>query len=76
MQLHSVEEDDAAEPRATMFEKMRAASIPIQQFLRLFAFKPGKTNYLARFTQEMMRAIREKEGQVERQLRQLTSLGD
>jgi hypothetical protein len=55
---------------------MRAASIPIQQFLRLFAFKPGKTNYLARFTQEMMRAIREKEGQVERQLRQLPSLGD
>jgi hypothetical protein len=33
---------------------MGAASIPIQQFLRLFAFKPGKTNYLARFTQEMM----------------------
>jgi hypothetical protein len=36
-------------------QKMRAASIPIQQFLHLFAFRPGKQDYLARFAQGVTR---------------------
>jgi uncharacterized peroxidase-related enzyme len=34
---------------------MREAGIPIPQILHLFAFKPEKTDHLARFTQEVMR---------------------
>ncbi len=55
MYLRSVEEYSAAEPHATMFREMRGASIPIPQILHLFAFKPEKTDHLARFTQEVMR---------------------
>lgn len=55
MFLRSVEEHDAAEPHATMFSQMRGAGIPIPQILHLFAFKPERTDYLARFTQEVMR---------------------
>jgi alkylhydroperoxidase family enzyme len=55
MYLHSVEEHQPAEPHATMFRAMRAASIPIPQILHLFAFKPERTDHLARFTQEVMR---------------------
>jgi alkylhydroperoxidase family enzyme len=55
MFLRSVEEHDAAEPHATMFRGMRGAGIPIPQILHLFAFKPEKTDHLARFTQEVMR---------------------
>ena len=50
MYLHSVEEHEADEPHATMFRAMRAASIPIPQILHLFAFKPERTDHLARFT--------------------------
>jgi uncharacterized peroxidase-related enzyme len=55
MYLHSVEEHRAAEPHATMFSQMRGAGIPIPQILHLFAYKPEKTDHLARFTQEVMR---------------------
>ena len=55
MYLHSVEEHEAAEPHATMFRQMRAASVPIPQIMHLFAFKPERTDHLARFTQEVMR---------------------
>jgi len=55
MFLRSIEEHQAKEPHATMFREMRAASIPIPQILHLFAFRPEKTDYLARLTQEVMR---------------------
>ena len=55
MYLRSVEEYDAAEPHATMFSQMRGAGVPIPQILHLFAFKPERTDHLARFTQEVMR---------------------
>ena len=55
MYLRSVEEHKAAEPHATMFSQMRGAGIPIPQILHLFAFKPKRTEHLARFTQEVMR---------------------
>jgi uncharacterized peroxidase-related enzyme len=38
-----------------MFSQMRGAGIPIPQILHLFAYKPEKTDHLARFTQEVMR---------------------
>ena len=55
MYLHSVENHEAAEPHATMFNQMRGAGIPIPQILHLFAFKPERTDYLSRFTQAVMR---------------------
>ena len=55
MYLRSVEEFEAAEPYATTFREMRAAGIPIPQIRHLFAFKPERTDHLARFTQEVMR---------------------
>jgi alkylhydroperoxidase family enzyme len=55
MYLRSVEEFKAAEPHATMFNQMRASGIPIPQILHLFAFKPERTDHLARFTHEVMR---------------------
>ena len=55
MYLRSVEEHEAAEPHSTMFRAMRAASVPIPQILHLFAYKPERTDHLARFTQEVMR---------------------
>jgi len=55
MYLRSVEEYDAAEPHATMFSQMRGAGVPIPQILHLFAFKPERTDHLARFTQDVMR---------------------
>jgi alkylhydroperoxidase family enzyme len=55
MFLHSVEEHQAAEPHGTMLNQMRSAGIPIPQILHLFAYKPEKTDHLARFTQEVMR---------------------
>jgi len=55
MYLRSVEEHEAGEPHRTMFGMMRGAGIPIPQILHLFAFKPDRTDHLARFTQEVMR---------------------
>jgi hypothetical protein len=55
MYLAGVENHDAGEPHATMFRGMRAAGIPIPQILHLFAFKPERTQFLALFTQGVMR---------------------
>lgn len=55
MYLEGVENFAAAEPHATMFAQMRSAGIPIPQILHLFAYKPRRTDHLARFTQEVMR---------------------
>lgn len=55
MFLRTVEEHKPAEPYATMFSQMREAGIPIPQIRHLFAFKPERTDHLARFTQEVMR---------------------
>ncbi len=37
------------------FAEMEAQGIPVPQILYLFAFKPGMTEHLSRFTQELMR---------------------
>ena len=55
MYLHSVEEHQPAEPHASIFNYMRGAGIPIPQILHLFAYKPERTDHLARFTQGVMR---------------------
>ena len=55
MYLRSVEKHEPAEPHATIFSQMRGAGIPIPQILHLFAFKPERTDHLARFTQGVMR---------------------
>jgi uncharacterized peroxidase-related enzyme len=55
MYLDAVENHEAVEPHATMFSQMRAAGVPIPQILHLFAFKPERTQYLAVFTQGVMR---------------------
>jgi alkylhydroperoxidase family enzyme len=34
---------------------MRAAGVPVPQILHLFAFKPDRTEFLAAFTQGVMR---------------------
>jgi alkylhydroperoxidase family enzyme len=34
---------------------MRRAGVPIPQIMHLFAYKPGRTDHLARFTEGVMR---------------------
>lgn len=41
--------------QAETIRQMREAGEPVPQILHLFAFKPGRTRFLARFTQEVMR---------------------
>jgi hypothetical protein len=55
MYLHDVESHAPGGSRGAMFDQMRGAGIPIPQILHLFAFKPQRTDHLARFTQEVMR---------------------
>jgi alkylhydroperoxidase family enzyme len=55
MYLPSVEQ---AEPRgayAGPITTMKAAGLPVPQIMHLFAFKPERTEFLARFTQGVMR---------------------
>ncbi len=46
---------DAPGPRGEAIRGMHAAGIPLPQILHLFAYKPERTNHLARFTQDAMR---------------------
>ena len=55
MYLRDVEAHPATGGRGVMFAQMRAAGLPIPQIQHLFAFKPERTDHLARFTQEVMR---------------------
>ena len=55
MYLPAVESHPAAGSRAAMFAQLRAAGLPIPQIQHLFAFKPDRTDHLARFTQAVMR---------------------
>lgn len=51
-------EVEGAEPRgpfAGQIARIREAGAPVPQIMHLFAFKPGATTHLARFTQEVMR---------------------
>ena len=55
MYLQEVETFPAAGARGEMFARLRAEGLPIPQIQHLFAFKPERTDHLARFTQEVMR---------------------
>lgn len=55
MYLRSVEEHEGTGPYAELIRQARAAGMPIPQIRFLFAYKPARTQHLARFTQEVMR---------------------
>lgn len=55
MYLRDVEAHDSDCPRGQAIRQMRAAGVPVPQIMHLFAFKPERTDHLARFTQEVMR---------------------
>ena len=55
MYLKEIEAHRGTGPRAEAIEKMRAAGGPIPQIMHLFAYKPDRTDYLAAFTQGVMR---------------------
>jgi hypothetical protein len=53
--LNDVEQGARAGPAAQEFAAMDAQGVPVPQILYLFAFKPGATEHLSRFTHEIMR---------------------
>lgn len=55
MFLPDVERAEPKGPFAEPINGLRAAGLPVPQIMHLFAFKPGRTGFLARFTQEVMR---------------------
>lgn len=55
MYLNEVEHHHAQSPWGFASEAMEAAGIAVPQILHLFNFKPERTQYLAMFTQEVMR---------------------
>lgn len=55
MFLPDVEAHEDPGPGGEAIRAMRAASIPVPQIMHLFAFKPDRTDFLARFTHGVMR---------------------
>ena len=55
MFLESLERNLPAGVYAENIRAMEAAGVPVPQIMRLFAYKPGVTAHLARFTQGAMR---------------------
>jgi len=55
MFLAGVENNPQPGPYADFIRSMRAASAEYSQIWHLFAFRPGATDHLARFTQEVLR---------------------
>jgi alkylhydroperoxidase family enzyme len=55
MYLKDVENHEPEGVFAESTRQMRAAGVPIPQIRYLFAFKPQRTDHLARFTQGVMR---------------------
>lgn len=55
MFLPAVENHPASGSRGEMMARLRAANLPIPQIQHLFAFKPDRTDHLARFTHGVMR---------------------
>jgi alkylhydroperoxidase family enzyme len=53
--LDDVERTAKAGPAGEQLAAMEAQGIPVPQILYLFAYKPGMTEHLSRFTQELMR---------------------
>ena len=55
MHLPEVERHQGSGPWAQAIDRMRAAALDVPQIMHLFAFKPDRTEHLARFTQGVMR---------------------
>ena len=55
MFLSEVERNSAGGAYARLIDELRAAERPVPQIMHLFAYKPGRTEFLSRFTQEVMR---------------------
>jgi len=55
MFLASVEQGESSGLYADAIGGLEAAGMPVPQIMRLFAYKPDRTDHLARFTQGAMR---------------------
>jgi alkylhydroperoxidase family enzyme len=55
MYLKDVESHPATGRRGEAIKQMRSAGVPVPQIMHLFAYKPERTDHLARFTQDVMR---------------------
>ncbi len=55
MYLSDVEHHEGDNAWTAAIRQLRDAGAPVPQIWHLFAFKPDRTNHLARFTQEVMR---------------------
>ncbi len=55
MYLRDVEKAEPKGAYAGPIMQMKAAGVPVPQIMHLFAFKPDRTEFLARFTQGVMR---------------------
>ena len=55
MFLPEVEHAPSDGAYAPVIERLRAAGRPVPQIMHLFAYKPDRTEFLARFTQGVMR---------------------
>ena len=55
MHLHAVEAHAAPGGWGKAIQEMRASGVAVPQILHLFAFKPDRTDHLARFSHEVMR---------------------
>lgn len=53
--LPDVERHEDPGPRGEAVRAMRGAGLPVPGILHLFAYKPGRNEHLARFTQEALR---------------------
>lgn len=55
MFLRDVESAEPRGPHAEIIARLEAEGRPVSQLLRMFAYKPDRTRFLARFTQGVMR---------------------
>lgn len=55
MYLKDVEGFEATGARGATIDQMRAANVPVPQIFHLFAYKPDATDFLAEYTQRVMR---------------------
>ncbi|HEU4339774.1 MAG TPA: peroxidase [Planctomycetota bacterium] len=55
MFLRDVESAAPKGPHAEIIARLEAGGQPVSQLLRMFAFKPDRTRFLAQFTQGVMR---------------------
>jgi alkylhydroperoxidase family enzyme len=55
MFLAEVEQDRPGGSYARTIDELRTAGLPVPQIMHLFAYKPGRTEHLSRFTHEVMR---------------------